>query len=160
MKTCVYLSTERCKIECTVPVHCYWSNREVRLVQWKLSESDVSHQLVWWGLSVPSCIESPKDLVHAVVRIRVGVKGWSFTEGVLVVWHQTVANCGGNIKWIVHREILCNDVNGQLRMLMHQHETHTVFISGVPSRDRLSSENPHGMWWVALVTCWFNYRFD
>jgi hypothetical protein len=32
-----------------------------------------------------SCIESPQDLVHTVVRIRDGVKGWSFTKGVLVV---------------------------------------------------------------------------
>ena len=66
---------------------------------------------------------------------------------------------GGNIKWIVQRKILCNNVNGQLRTPMHQHETHTVFISGVPSQDRLSSEKPHGMR-VALVTCWFNYCFE
>ena len=45
----------------------------------------------------------------------------------------------------MRREILCNNANGQLRTLM-QRETHTVtvFISGALSRDRLSSEKPHG----------------
>jgi hypothetical protein len=115
----------------------------------------------------PSCIESLQDLVHAMVRIKDGVKGWSFTDARCVggltsdsgslAMFRGGAN-GVNTRQICRREILCNNVNGQLITPMHQHETHTVtvFISGAPSRDRLTSEKPQ----VALVTCWFNYRFD
>jgi hypothetical protein len=39
-------------------------------------------------------------------------------------------------------------INGQLRTLMHQHETCTLH------RQRLSSEKP------SLVMCWFNYCFE